>query len=123
MSTAAPERARWRINLDEDTPSKHSEMKDWLRGWHRRLRSQGYTLEIAGAEIRGRLSKAPALERMAAGVKARKVTVRITIAGKLTEAAATQIAKAAAAYEREFGEFFPGRQRKPGPRAGWRFDR
>lgn len=123
MSTAAPERtSRRRFNLDEDTPTKHSEMTAWLRGWHRRLRAQAYTLEIAAAEIKGRLSRAKGVERMAAAIKARKVTIRITIAGKLTEAAATQITKAAATYEREFGEFFPGRQRKSGSRGGWRFD-
>lgn len=122
MATAAPAPPRRRFNIDESTPASHSEMTAWVRGWHRRLRAQAYTLEIASAEIRGRLSRAKGVERMQAAIKARKVTWRFALAGKLTDAAADQIAKGAATYQREFGEFFPGRQRRKQGDRGWRFD-
>jgi len=107
------------IDLDEGSPRTASQLLAWCRGWHRRLRNQSFTLEVAGEEVRGRLSRAKGPERMAAAIKARRVSVRIKFAAMLVDAAASQVAKAEATFLREFGEYIPGvgggRSRRSGP--------
>lgn len=110
-------------NLDDMSPRTNTQMIAWVRGWHERLRKQSYTIEITTAEIRGRLARAKGLERLQAGIKARRVAWRFNRAARLLEAASSEMAKGLATYMREYNDLMPAAQRRKGKgREQWKFN-
>lgn len=96
------------------------DLHTFCTGWHNMLREDCYHLEMAAAELYGRLSKAKGLEKFAARFKARQIRRRAMRLAGLCSAASDEAARLWTVYLREYAEQIEPAKRRGG-RDDWKF--
>lgn len=113
-----PARGTGAAGLHDIELRTHTGWEQFCKAWHRFLRDAAATMDMAGGEIKARLSNPPpgaGMERLAARRGARVVSARVWAAEKLLDAASKQVARAWAAYCRQFEPAINPKPAKPKP--------